>query len=57
MKDVTISMFEYHVVASVPDLQTKPADSLHQIQALYGTYVQVPIHQASSDQVSREAIC
>jgi hypothetical protein len=27
MKDVTISMFEYHVVASVPDLQTKPADS------------------------------
>jgi hypothetical protein len=27
MEDTAVSVFEYHVVSSVPDFQTKPADS------------------------------
>ncbi len=27
MEDIAVSAFEYHVVSSVPDFQTKPADS------------------------------
>jgi hypothetical protein len=27
MEDTAVSVFEYHVVSSVPDFQTKPAES------------------------------